>query len=233
MSNGGICVVIPAYNEGRTILDVLNKAKTSGLEILVVDDGSADDTADQAQAAGVHLVRHGENKGKGVAIKTAIEWVLERDYAAALFMDADGQHAPEEIALFDLKWRESKADLIVGSRMHSNREMPLVRKLSNRFSSFLISLLAGTRVSDSQSGYRLISARLLQGLRHIGGAGFDFESEMIIDSVRAGLSYAEVPIKCIYGDETSHYHPVRDSAQFIGLVARKSGELLFGKRANL
>jgi glycosyltransferase involved in cell wall biosynthesis len=229
MNEGGICVVIPAYNEGRAIREVLEQAKGSGLEILVVDDGSSDETAELAEATGVHLVRHGTNRGKGVAIRTAISWVLEHGFEAALFMDADGQHAPEEIGLFSRQWEETGADLILGSRMHDNSAMPWVRKVSNRFSSFLISVLAGTRVTDSQSGYRLLSARLLERLRNSGGAGFDFESEMIVDTVRAGLGYAEVPIRCIYGTETSHYHPVKDSAQFVGLVVRKACQLVAGR----
>lgn len=229
MNKRGICVIIPAYNEGRAIQNVLEQAKGSGLEILVVDDGSTDQTADLAEASGCHLIRHGTNRGKGVAIRTAIAWILEHGFEAALFMDADGQHAPDEIGLFGRKWQETGADLILGSRMHDNRAMPWVRKASNRFSSFLISLLAGTRVTDSQSGYRLLSAHLLERLQHTGGAGFDFESEMIIDTVRAGMGYAEVPIRCIYGEETSHYHPLRDSAQFMGLVVRKTCQLVAGR----
>ena len=108
--------------------------------------------------------------------------------------------------------------------MHSNEDMPLVRKLSNQFSSRLVSSLAGTRVTDSQSGFRMLSAPLLRQLQAIGGSGFDFETEMIIDAVWRGLRFCEVPISCIYADETSHYHPLKDSLQFVTLVARKSLE---------
>lgn len=221
-----VCVVIPAYNEGKAIGGVLAAATTAGLDILVVDDGSADKTAEIARQFDVHLIVHEVNQGKGVAIRTAIAWVLDRGYQAALFMDADGQHEPAEISRFAECYAATQADLILGSRMHANQQMPLVRKLSNRFSSLLVSGLAGTRVTDSQSGFRMLSARLLTQLQEMGGDGFDFETEMIIDAVWHGLRFCEVPISCIYADETSHYNPVIDSMQFFALIARKGFEKL-------
>ncbi len=224
MQEPRICVIIPAYNEGRAIGSVLSEAVSTGLDILVVDDGSLDDTATIARQFEVELIVHETNQGKGVAIRTSIAWALEHKYDAALFMDADGQHDPKEIHRFAECYAATRADLILGSRMHSNEEMPLVRKLSNQFSSHLVSGLAGTRVTDSQSGFRMLSAPLLSQLQAVGGSGFDFETEMIIDAVWRGLRFCEVPISCIYADETSHYHPLKDSLQFFTLVARKGLE---------
>jgi glycosyltransferase involved in cell wall biosynthesis len=221
-----VCVVIPAYNEGKAIGRVLTKAVSAGLDIIVIDDGSSDDTAAVARQFDVHLIVHETNQGKGVAIRTSIAWALEENYDAALFMDADGQHDPKEIPRFSECYAATRADLVLGSRMHSNEKMPLVRKLSNQFSSLLVSSLAGTRVTDSQSGFRLLSAKLLTQLQTTGGSGFDFETEMIIDAVWQGLRFCEVPISCIYADETSHYHPLKDSLQFFTLVARKGLEKL-------
>jgi len=226
MNISSVCLVIPAYNEAKALGGVLDGVAQLGLDVLVVDDGSSDDTAAIAADAGVHLVRHETNRGKGVAIRTAIDWVLAREYGAALFLDADGQHLPGEVPLFLAEYHRTGADLIVGSRMADTRSMPVHRRFANRFSSTLVSCLAGTRVTDSQSGYRLLSVRLLEQLRNRGGAGFDFETEMIIDAVRGGLGYAEVPISCVYGDERSHYNPWRDSTQFFALLGRK----LFEKR---
>lgn len=215
------CVFIPAYNEQKHIGRVLEGALETGLDIIVIDDGSADRTVDIISATSAILLRHEVNQGKGVAIRTAIQYALEHDYPAALFMDADGQHLPTEIPRFVESFSTTGADIILGSRMHDIRAMPLVRKMSNRFSSLLVSLVARRRITDSQSGYRLLSARFLQSLAERGGAGFDFESEMLIDAAREGFSYAEVPISCVYGDETSHYHPLRDSAGFLSLIIRK------------
>ena len=226
-----ICAIIPAYNEARTIGSVLEQASTIGMDLLVVDDGSTDGTIDILRGApGITLLVHEVNRGKGAAIRTAIACALDRGYDGALFLDADGQHLPQEGHRFVEEFVQSGADLIVGSRMADTAGMPSIRRFSNWFSSTIISLLAGTRVTDSQSGYRLLSAALLERLRVAGGVGFDFESEMIIDAARAGLVYREVPISCIYGDETSHYHPVKDTLQFLGLVLRKAVELMCGRR---
>lgn len=229
MESPGIVVVIPAYNEERNLARVLAAACAAGHDVLVVDDGSSDATPKLARQSPAEVIVHPENRGKGAAIRTAIRHALERGYEAALFMDADGQHLPAEIPLFANRFQETGADIVLGTRMNDNAEMPWVRKVSNTFSSGVISLLAGTRVTDSQSGYRLLSARLLRKLKDRGGEGFDFESEMLIDAVRSGMTYAEVPITCVYGDETSYYHPVRDSIQFFALVARKAVDVVFGR----
>ncbi len=221
-----VCIVIPAFNEARSIEKVVTASLRSGMDVLVVDDGSADRTAELASAAGAIVERHARNQGKGVAIRTAATWVLGHGYDAAVFLDADGQHLPEELPRFRECFEQTGADLIVGTRMADNASMPLVRKVANRTSSLMVSLVAGTRVTDSQSGYRLFSRRMLERLASGGGAGFDFESEMIIDAVRDGLKYCEVPISCIYGEEKSHYRPLRDAAQFLSLMVRKSLERL-------
>lgn len=226
MNGPRIVVVIPAYNEEKNIARVLAEACASGHDVLVVDDGSSDGTVELARQSPAELLVHPENRGKGAAIRTAIKHALDHDYDAALFMDADGQHLPSEIPLFAARFTESGADIVLGTRMNDNAGMPVVRRVSNAFSSGVISLLAGARITDSQSGYRLLSARLLEKLKDRGGEGFDFESEMLIDAVRTGLTYAEVPISCVYGDETSYYHPVRDSLQFFALVARKTVDVL-------
>ncbi len=226
MEQPRILVVVPAFNEELNIARVLTEACAAGHDVLVVDDGSSDGTVELARQSPAELIVHPENRGKGAAIRTAINRVLDGNYEAALFMDADGQHLPAEIPLFASCFKETGADIVLGTRMNDNAGMPLVRRLSNTFSSGVISLLAGTRITDSQSGYRLLSARLLSRLKDSGGEGFDFESEMLIDAARTGLSYAEVPITCVYGDETSHYHPVRDSFQFFALVARKTVDVV-------
>ena len=224
MSEPRLCIVIPAYNEGKKLEPVLKAVQTMPADILVIDDGSSDNTASVAEQYAVHLLRHPSNRGKGAAIRTAIDYVLANSYDAALFMDADGQHLPGEVPRFMDCYRATGADLILGSRMEDIRAMPWIRKAANRFSSWVVSRLAGTRVTDSQSGFRLLSARLLEDLNRPGSEGFDLESEMIIDAVRSGRKYLEVPITCVYADEKSHYHPVRDSAGFIGLAIRKALE---------
>lgn len=227
-TDNGICIVIPAYNEAATVESVVKEVLASHkVPVIVVDDGSIDATADMAERAGATVLRHDGNMGKGVALRTAIQYVVEKGYDPALFMDADGQHSPSDLGRFMERWERTKADLIIGTRMGNPVGMPMLRLLANTSSSIIISALAGRWISDSQSGFRLVSRRLLERILDQGGQeGFEFESEMIVDAVRDGFSYTEVPISCIYGTERSHYDAVGDSMKFLKLAARKGLERL-------
>lgn len=230
MSTQRVFVCIPAYNEAARIGAVLDGVIPLGLPVVVVDDGSADETAKVAREKGVLVLQHTVNRGKGEGIQTALRHVLESGGEAAIFLDADGQHLPAELPRFLDVWQRHRPDLVIGSRMKDNREMPFVRKASNEFSSALISVVAGHKVTDSQSGYRLLSGRMMEfALGRVGGR-FGLESELIIDALWAGMSYEEVPITCIYGDKKSYFHPVRDSLDFLGLVAKKGLKRLLGRR---
>ncbi len=192
----GPCVVIPAYNEAATVESVVKEVLAShALPVIVVDDGSIDATAEMAERAGAEVLRHEDNRGKGVALRTAIQYIVDRGYDPALFMDADGQHSPSDLGRFLERWDQTKADLIIGTRMGNPVGMPMLRLFANTSSSIIVSVLAGRWISDSQSGYRLVSRRLLERILDQGGEeGFEFESEMIVDAVRDGFSYTEVPI---------------------------------------
>jgi len=224
----GPCVVIAAYNEAATVESIVAEVITSHeLPVVVVDDGSIDATADMSERAGATVLRHDGNKGKGVALRTAIQYVVEKGYDPAVFMDADGQHSPSDLGRFLERWERTQADLVIGTRMGNPVGMPMLRLFANTSSSVIISLLAGRWISDSQSGFRLVSRRLLERILDQGGEeGFEFESEMIVDAVRDGFTYSEVPITCIYGSERSHYDAVGDSVKFLKLAARKGLERL-------
>jgi glycosyltransferase involved in cell wall biosynthesis len=223
-------VVIPAYNEAATIQGIVRKVREADFDVLVVDDGSADLTGRLALEAGAELLRNPVNQGKGAAIRCAVERALEEHRDPVIFIDADGQHRPEDLPAFMETYGRTGADLIIGTRMGNPRGMPLIRLAANTLSSIMISLLAGTRVTDSQSGYRLVSRRLLSSLKPTKTGGFELESEMIIDSVRDGFTYAEIPIDCIYGNERSHYRPLRDSSRFLRLALRKALQLASKKK---
>jgi glycosyltransferase involved in cell wall biosynthesis len=223
-------VVIPAYNEAATIQAIVRKTRALDFPVLVVDDGSADLTGRLALEAGAELLRNPVNQGKGAAIRCAVERALLEGNDPVIFIDADGQHRPEDLPAFMEHFRRTGADLIIGTRMGNPRGMPLIRLAANTVSSIMISILAGTRVTDSQSGYRLVSRRLLEALKPTKTGGFELESEMIIDSVRGGFTYAEIPIECIYGNERSHYRPFRDSTGFLRLALRKGAQLLLKKK---
>jgi glycosyltransferase involved in cell wall biosynthesis len=199
-----ILALIPAYNEGRHITDTVTRARRH-LPVLVVDDGSADDTAAQAEAAGAAVLRQVPNQGKGAALRAGFRQALSEGYEAVLTLDADGQHDPAEIPGFLEKFAAHGSDLVVGAR--DFRQMPLIRRMANTISRWSFSWALGQSVRDNQSGYRLISRRLLENLLDGSEPGFEFEMEMIVTCVRRRYGLDWVPIRTIYADQGSHIRP--------------------------
>lgn len=207
-----VCVLIPAYNEEKNIERVVKGVSARGWAVLVVDDGSSDSTAEKVRALGVPAVFSAANEGKGASIQKGIDWILETHYTAAVLMDADGQHRVEEIEVF-VEALVSGADLVVGNRMADPKGMPTLRVATNRFMSWLISLAAGQKVPDSQCGFRALSRRAMQAVR-LETARFESESEMILKAAKADLRIHSVAVGSVYGGETSHIRPVRDTVRF-------------------
>jgi glycosyltransferase involved in cell wall biosynthesis len=223
-----VAAVIPAYDEAPTVARVVAECAAAGLEPIVVDDGSRDATGALAAAAGATVLRHAENRGKGAALATGFRAALERGADAAVVVDADGQHVPSEAAaLAGLAAREG-ADLVIGTRMRRRRGMPFVRWATNAMMSILLSMISGTRLSDTQCGMKAISRRLLASL-FAGGPGdaaaaagrFDIESEIILRASRAGFRVREAPVSTIYiAGRRSRIRPLPDTLRFLALVAR-------------
>jgi glycosyltransferase involved in cell wall biosynthesis len=184
-----------------------------------VDDGSTDDTAAQARAAGATVLIQNPNQGKGAALQAGFRWAMAEGYEAVITLDADGQHNPAEIPKFVQAYQTQQADLIVGRRDFS--QMPPVRRLANWSGGLAYSWAVGQRIFDNQSGYRLISRRLLAALldRNLE-RGFEYEVEMITICVRRGFKLAWVPIQTIYAGETSHIQPVQHTKNFLRLLWR-------------
>ena len=220
-----VCVFMPAYNEERHIAEVVRGARALGLPTLVVDDASADATVERARVAGADVVRHDRNQGKGVALATGLAWAREHGFAAAVTLDGDGQHDPAEIPLFIDCAERTGADIVVGSRFLRRGGgggiglMPPHRKITNWFMSRVLSGVAGTRLTDTQSGFRLIRTDAWSRLK-LSTSGFDTESEMLVRASRRGMLVREVPISTIYGDETSSISPARDTLRWIALLWR-------------
>jgi glycosyltransferase involved in cell wall biosynthesis len=159
------------------------------------------------------------NRGKGAALRTGFAAALTAGADWVFTLDADGQHDPAEMPAFLAAARTGGADLWIGDRMRNTADMPWLRRLVNRFTSFIISTLAGQSISDSQSGYRLIGAPVLRAL-DLRFDRFEAESEILVKASRAGFRIGSVPIRTIYGEERSTIHPVRDSVRFISLVLK-------------
>jgi glycosyltransferase involved in cell wall biosynthesis len=215
----GVAAIVPAYDAAAHLGDVLRRIAPylDATAVFVIDDGSRDATADIARRAGVRLVQHARNSGKGAALATGFEAARAAGFTHALTLDADGQHPPECIPRF-LAARDA-AEIVIGWRLHDAGAMPPARRLSNRATAAILSALAGQTILDGQSGYRLHALSVLEGLR-FGSRGFMLESEILVRAARAGARIAHVPIPCVYGDQTSHVHAARDTVRFLWLVGR-------------
>ena len=188
------------------------------LPVVVVDDGSTDGTADVAEGAGATVVRQRPNQGKGAALRAGFRWALEAGCEAVVTLDADGQHDPAEIPAFLAAWRERGADLVIGRR--NFRRMPPVRRLSNVVGGWAMSWAVGRPIPDNQSGYRLLSRRLVEATLASEEPGFEFEVEMITTCIRAGWPIDWVPIRTIYAGEASHIRPWHHFTSFVRIVRK-------------
>jgi len=217
-----VIAVIPAHDEGARIGNVVAGAARH-LPVLVVDDGSSDDTATRAETAGARVVRHAPNQGKGAALRAGFAAALADGAEAVVTLDGDGQHDPAEIPAFlGLYARRTIAgvpsELIVGRRAFGR--MPPVRRLANWLGTVTLSAAVGHWIHDNQSGYRLIGSRLMSAMLDSAESGFAFEVEMIAVCLREGWSIGWVPIRTIYGDETSHIRPGEHLREFLGVTGR-------------
>jgi hypothetical protein len=219
---GRLVALIPAHDEAARIEHVVTGA-IRHLPVLVVDDGSSDETARIAEAAGARVLRQEPNQGKGAALRAGFAAALADGAEAVLTLDGDGQHDPSEIASFlGLYARRtiagSPTELIVGRR--SFRRMPLTRRAANALGTVALSAALGRWIHDNQSGYRLIGRRLMTAMLESTESGFAFEVEMIAVCLREGWPIGWVPIRTIYGAETSHIQPAAHLREFLAVTGR-------------
>jgi glycosyltransferase involved in cell wall biosynthesis len=213
-----ILALIPAHNEASRIAPVIAATRLH-LPVLVIDDGSSDDTAAVASAAGAQVLRQTPNQGKGAALKAGFRRALDEGCDAVLMLDADGQHDPGEIPAF-LDAQAAQAaqpyDLIIGAR--DFKSMPLSRRLANNLGQRLFSWSLRQAIHDNQSGYRMVSRRLIEASLKSQLGGFEFEVDMIVICTQRGWRLGWVPIRTIYGTEKSHIHPLKHIGRFMRLV---------------
>jgi glycosyltransferase involved in cell wall biosynthesis len=184
----------------------------------VVDDGSTDPTAGECLGLGIEPLRHPGNLGKGKALRTGFAEALRRGADAAVTMDADGQHRPGHIPEFVKLFRETGCQIIIGSRKARFGELPFDRYLSNRLTTVVVSLLAGARLEDSQSGYRLVSAEVMRRVPTKSDR-YQMESELLIRAGRMGFRVGHLPIANEPG-ATSHIRRGPDTLRFLAMALR-------------
>jgi glycosyltransferase involved in cell wall biosynthesis len=214
-----ILAIIPAYCEGRFIGPVVSQVLQYVQTVLVIDDGSFDNTAAEAEAAGAKVIRHSTNLGKGAALKTGLDYAVSIDVAFFLFLDGDGQHDPSEIPAFIDAINRSNADLVLGNRMRNLTSMPLIRRWTNQFMSWQIGRICKIPIPDSQCGFRLARKTLLPVLMAPSNR-FEFESESIILAARQGFQLGFVPIRTIYRDQHSKIRPLQDTMRYLRLIRK-------------
>ncbi|HEX6259629.1 MAG TPA: glycosyltransferase family 2 protein [Woeseiaceae bacterium] len=214
--------LIPGYNEAERIAAVIEQAR-SFLPVLVVDDGSKDDTAAVAEAAGATVLRQVPNQGKGAALKRGFRWAIDNGVDNVLMLDADGQHDPAEIPIFLQAQTAYSSDLIIGYR--NFKEMPFKRRVANTVGRASLSWAMGQQILDNQSGYRMVSRRLMQATLESAEAGFEFEVDMVVLCIRRGMRLDWVPIRTIYAGEESHIKPWHHIKNFFRVV-RKTRRLM-------
>jgi glycosyltransferase involved in cell wall biosynthesis len=225
-----ILAAMAAYNEAGHVATVVEQARRYVHEVLVVDDGSTDDTAGVAELAGARVIRHDHNRGKGAALQTILAEARNSNPDVLVLLDADGQHDPDDIPAV-IEPISRGFDLVIGSRMAQDQKTPPYRRIGRTVLLHFARLASQTRITDSESGFRALSPRAIDELR-LTSRGFAVESEMITLAALKKLRITEVPITNIYTIDGSTLHPIRHGIDVLSgillMIAQRRPLLLFG-----
>lgn len=206
------CILIPSYNAEKTLGDVAAECLSHGIPVVVVDDGSRDSTGQIAAALPLTVLRHERNLGKGRALRTGFAWALEQGFDAVVTLDADGQHDVSAVPRLCESALSGEFDLLIASRHTQFEKMAGLRASWNRFGVWCMRKRTGFEITDSQSGFRFYSSRLLKKIS-LTADGYDLEMEVLMKAWRNGLKVGSLPVDARIADgrSTSHFKPVRDT----------------------
>jgi glycosyltransferase involved in cell wall biosynthesis len=224
--------IVPAFDAAATVGAVVGSLRAAlGIPVLVVDDGSADATAEVARASGADVVLHGHNRGKGAALRTGLLEAARRGVEVAVTVDADGQH-PASAAQDVLHGSDDPRALVLGVRDLVRDGAPRGNRFGNGVSNFFLSVFAGQRLRDTQCGLRRypVAQTLALGAR---ASGYAFEAEIVLRALAAGLPLVEVPVHVVYppaGEGSTHFRNVRDPTRIVFSVLRTVVALRWGPR---
>ena len=216
-------VIIPAYNEAATIRELTEAALKIVPDVVVVDDGSTDNTVDKLQGLPVSVLRNERNVGKAASLWKGFEHALANGAQFVVTLDGDGQHNPEDMPRLLNVAERSPQSIVIGARLHDKKNFPARRYYANQFARFWISWAAGYPIADTQSGFRVYPASLFKKINHrdVAWNGFVFESEVLIEAGALGMQSIAVAIPGIYPKQArpSHFRPVLDIARIVVMVA--------------
>lgn len=217
-----VVIMIPAYNEEKYIEKTVKKCLEILPNVIVIDDGSKDLTYSIAKKAGVLVLKHKVNKGKGVALRTGFNYALDKGFSGVITLDADSQHNVDEIQKFIdfLLSNKEGIDIILGNRMENPKGMPFIRLVANKFTSWLISKRANLNIPDVQSGFRYISRKVLENVK-TKSHRFEAEPELLLRASLKGFKILSIPISTIYYKGIiSNVHPIKDPLMFLKMFIK-------------
>lgn len=224
--NSKIALLIPAYNEKKYIRQVIENCAVYSLDMIVIDDGSFDQTAriiknlEKSKKYPLVLLKHTQNKGKGAALDTGFQYAVKKGYQGVITLDADAQHDTKEIKKFLQMVEKEKPDLIIGSRFQNSQGMPFLRLVTNYFTSWIISKLAGQKVEDVQSGFRYISKSIIKNIE-LKTKNFETEPELILKACWLNYKVKNLPISTIYYEDfVSEVNKFTDTIKFFKLIGK-------------
>ena len=216
---GSVCAVIPFYNEKETLNHVLDETTKYVQFLFAVNDGSNDDNyADERKTQKVKFIKHEKNYGKGKALHAGFKEAISSGYESIITLDADLQHDPKYIPrlIEGLKL----FDIVIGNRLNNLKGMPVQRRLSNKLTSFFLTLKTGQKILDSQCGFRAYSAKVLREVDP-NYSGFEAESEILVKAAKKGFKIGFVEVPTIYSNENSKMRPVKAIFGFLRVIFMK------------
>lgn len=230
-ADGGVAVVIPAYQAAATIATVVCRSRGAvpAATVYVVDDGSTDGTGDEGRRAGATVLVHARNRGKGAALATGVEAALAHGVDVIVTLDADAQHPPEAIPRLAAPVLRHDADLVLGARTRTG-VMPWTRRGTNWLSATLASRIGGVAVPDAQTGFRGLSRRVAEAIRP-GEQGYDYETAFLLAALVGGFGVRFVPVPTLYAGQASHFRTWRDTWRQARVFARYGRRIMLGAGA--
>jgi len=226
---------IPAYNESKYVGTIVLSTRQYVDEVIVVDDGSTDNTVEIARLAGAEVVQHLRNRGYGAAIQTILDEARKRDPDILVILDADAQHNPKEIPNL-LKPISEGYDLVIGSRKKQANRIPLYRRVGQRLISRSVNVLSNDQLTDSECGFRAFSRKAIATL-DLKENGMAISAETVAEAARRNLKIAEVPISVTYNKDSSTLNPVTHGlgvlTKIVVMISERKPLFFFGLAGTL